>query len=219
MDREKLRREILPSMEQVIRFSLRNGLNLHSSVGGKYGELFVVNELWKHNPHVGHSRYQLKNIKNPASSDIYLKKTGTKLEVKWAMLHHREQDYFFRNSGRFRHWGWGFSMGNQFLKRKFDYCVLLAAKEDRALPEHTFVLTCEELNQLMEKRQSGVTTKPSFYIEFSESEEFYHKRRWQPGKLSGIEEKLFFNRATYEERWIELKSKGYLNKADIIQNT
>ena len=210
MNRDELRKEILPSLEKVIRFSLLNKLNLHSSIGGKYGELFVVNELWKHDPRIGHSRYDVKDIKNPASSDICLERTRIRLEIKWAMLHHREQDYFFKNA-RFPFWGWGFGMGNQFLKRKFDYCVLLAAKKDDAFPEHIFVVTCDELIKYMgKKRKSGVTTQPSFYIEYSECQDFFYRRHWQTSGPSSIEKKMFCNSNVYRERWKELKTKGHL---------
>jgi len=37
-------KEALTQLESLINFSFRNDLNLHSSIGGKYGELYVAYE-------------------------------------------------------------------------------------------------------------------------------------------------------------------------------
>lgn len=60
------------------------------------------------------------------------------------------------------------------------------------------------------QRKSAVFTKGSFFIEFSEDEDFYHKRKWHPQAPSDLEESLFRNCKEHENRWEELKKNGLL---------
>ena len=195
-------------MERAIRYSFSNNLNLHTSIGGKYAELFVASELWRHGPRLAGERGKVRGVKNPRGCDIVLAGTGRRLEVKWAMLHHRGDDPFFRGSG-IPFWGWGFSSGKQFIERRFDYCILLAAKEDEAHPQHIFVIKCEEMTEeaMGGKRDSGVA-RDSFYIEYSQDKQFYFRRRWWPKGPSPLEGELLENRIKYEERWSQLKRWG-----------
>ncbi|MEM0314100.1 MAG: hypothetical protein QXQ41_06105 [Candidatus Bathyarchaeia archaeon] len=138
--------------------------------------------------------------------------TKKKLEVKWGMLHYREDDPFIKGSQGIPFWGWGFSSGKQFINKKFDYCILIAAQKDRAYPQHVFVVKCEEMTEaeMGGKRRSSVYTKGSYFIEFSHNKEFYFKRKWWPCGFSPLEEKLFKNRKLYEKRWNYLKENGIL---------
>jgi hypothetical protein len=213
MSQKKLKHEILPCLEKVIKFSLTNNLKLHSSVGGKYGELLVASKLWKYDPRLGDERKwkDLKGIRNPTSCDIILAATKKKLEVKWAMLHHKENDNFIKaaHAVGIPFWGWGFSIGGQFKENRFDYCLLLAAKKDEAHPQHVFVITCEEMKRLMgDPRPSGVWTGKSHYVEFSGDKNYYWRRKWYPQGPSPIEKSLFEERRKYERRWQELRNRG-----------
>jgi len=210
MDLAELQRNILPSLERVIKFSFLNGLNVHTLVGAKFAELYVASELWKHEPRLGQQRWNTK-VERPGSCDIVLAKTGKKLEVKWAMLHHSQNDSFVKRCNGIPFWGWGFSSGKQFKDKKFDYCILIAAEKDGAYPEHIFVIKREEMTEeaMGGLRKSGVA-KESFYIEFSHNENFYYKRSWHPYGPSKLEKDIFENREKYQKIWMELKEKGTL---------
>ena len=53
-------------LQETIEVSLSNNWNIHSAVGGKYGEVSVANALWKHGPLIGKERKQLgKELRNP----------------------------------------------------------------------------------------------------------------------------------------------------------
>ncbi|MEM3389784.1 MAG: hypothetical protein QW491_10300 [Thermoproteota archaeon] len=197
-------------MEKIVHISFANDWNIHSQIGSKYGELFVANELWEHEPKFGNLRKSLKGIEKPTSSDIVLSKTGKKIEVKWGMLHHRDGDYYFDSRGRIPYWGWGFSKGGQFSKNKFDYCVLLAAHKDEARPKYIFVLKLEEMKKYMKPRVSGEAGKEkSFFIETSDEKDFLQKRtRIKP--ILELERLLMEDRETYLKRWEELKQDGLL---------
>lgn len=210
MNENELKR-VLNCMDKVVTFSLLNGLNVHTSVGGKYAELFVAHELLKHDPKLGQRRKEVE-INRSGSCDVILAKTKKKLEVKWAVLHYDPKDPFVKGAQGIPYWGWGFSMGKQFIDRKFDYCILIAAKKDRAYPQHIFVIKCEEMTErtMGGKRKSGVFTKGSFYLEYSHDRNFYFKRKWWPKGPSPLEEDIFDNRELYERRWGELKRKGML---------
>ena len=206
---------ILNEMENIIKFSFRNELNIHSSIGGKYGELYVAKELMQHEPLLGKKRDEAKNVQNPRSADIVLKKTGKKIEVKWGALHYKKDDYYFRTRGRTEYWGWGFSKGTQFLKDKFDYCVLLCAERDGARPVKVYVVTAEEMRKYMEKRVSGEGGKNaySFFVEVSENPNFFERRKNQKRSIKPCQlEFMIQDSRMYEERWEELKKYGRLIK-------
>ena len=204
--------EILPKLEEIIRFSLLNNPDLHTSFGGKYGELWVATKLWRHDPKLARERYTVKGLDRQGSCDIILAGSKKKLEVKWAMYHHRNDDPFMKRVEGIPFWGWGFSSGKQFVERKFDYCILLAADKDKAIPQHVFVIRIDEMTEssMGRLRKSGVSSKGSFYIEFSNNKEYYHRRRWHPHGPSPLEESLFKQRSMHEERWKELKKNGIL---------
>lgn len=88
MNEKELRKDILPSLEKVIKFSFLNKLNIHTPVGGKFAELLVAADLWRHKPKLGQNRGKVKGVKWPGSCDVVLEKTKKKLEVKWAMCHY-----------------------------------------------------------------------------------------------------------------------------------
>ncbi|MEM4204295.1 MAG: hypothetical protein QXS54_09535 [Candidatus Methanomethylicaceae archaeon] len=202
--------EILGYMDKLIVYSLSHGLNLHTAIGGKYGEVYVSLGLWKYKPNIGSNRGNVEGVSNPKSCDIVLDMTKKKLEVKWGMLHY--DDDFAKRCDGIPYWGWGFSKGRQFLDRKFDYCILLAAKEGGAKPDHIFVLKCEEMtNQSMGGKRPSPVNKSSYYIEFSENRKFYYKREWYPKGPAPLEKELHKNMKEYEARWEELKEKGYLD--------
>lgn len=117
MNLKELREEILPSLAKAVRFSLLNNLNMHTSIGGKFAELYVASELWEHSPKFGQQRLNTR-VENPGSCDIILATTDKKLEVKWAMFHHREDDVFVKRCCGIPFWGWGFSKGKQFIDGK-----------------------------------------------------------------------------------------------------
>jgi len=86
-----MKKQDLKRMEELLReateISLSNNWNIHSAVGGKYGEVFVANALGKHGPLIGNERKHLrKEIRNPTSADVILSKTKKKVEVKWGIL-------------------------------------------------------------------------------------------------------------------------------------
>ncbi|MEN3062214.1 MAG: hypothetical protein ABC595_03815 [Candidatus Methanosuratincola petrocarbonis] len=216
MDLVELQNDILPCLEKSIKFSFLNGLNIHTPIGGKFAELYVASELWKFEPKLGQQRGSV-GVSRPGSCDIVLAKTRKKLEVKWAMCHHGQDDPFF-NKCRIPFWGWGFSSGKQFKDKKFDYCILVAAEKDGAYPEHVFVIKSEEMTEetMGGPRSSGVNSR-SFYLEFSHDKNFYDKRPWpkddkrpEHKKCSPLEKDLFKNREKYEKRWEELKERGTL---------
>lgn len=213
MDKAELKNVILSCMERVIKFSLLHNLNIHSPIGGKYGELFVAYNLWSHEPKLGSERYKVEDVTKPGSSDIILANTKKRIEVKWGILHHRPEDPVVKRAEGIPFWGWGFSKGNQFKEGKFDYCILLAAEKDGACPKHIFVISLDEMTEysMGGKRKSAVFTKGSFFIEFSENEDFYHKRKWHPQGPSALEESLFRNSKEYEMRWRKLKKNGLLS--------
>lgn len=93
-------KEALTQLESLTNFSFRNDLNLHSSIGGKYGELYVAYELLPHGPLLGKHRDEARNIRNPRSADMILQKTGKMIEVKWGMLHYQADDYYFETRGK-----------------------------------------------------------------------------------------------------------------------
>lgn len=127
------------SLEKVICISFSNNWNVHSAIGGKYGELFAACELWKWDPQIGNLRKEIRGLERPTSADIVLLGTRKKIEVKWGMLHHKPDDFYFKSRGGVPYWGWGFSSGKQFKDGKdgkFDYCVLLAARKNLASPKH-----------------------------------------------------------------------------------
>lgn len=162
-----------------MKFSLKNNLGLHTSFGGKYAELWVTYELWPHEPKVGHERCTVKDIENPYSCDVVLAKTKKKLEIKWGMLHYRSDDPYMKGANGILFWNWGFSTGKQFMEKKFDYCILLAAEKDGAGPQHIFVIKIDEMNKetFGSERKSAVYNKGSYYIEYSEDKNFYSKKK------------------------------------------
>lgn len=87
------------------------------------------------------------------------------------------------------------------------------AEKDRARPKHIFVISLDEMTEysMGGKRKSAVFTKKSFFIEFSENEDFYHKRKWHPQRPSALEESLFRNSKEHEMRWRKLKKNGLLS--------
>ncbi|MCW4047343.1 MAG: hypothetical protein NWE99_07255 [Candidatus Bathyarchaeota archaeon] len=213
MNIEKLRNDILPSLEKVIKFSLLNDLNIHTPVGGKFAELLVAADLWKHEPKLGRHRGEIKGVQRPGSCDVVLAKTEKKLEVKWAMCHYRQNDPFVKRCDAVPFWGWGFSGGKQFTDKKFHYCILIAAEKDGAYPESIFVVKSEEMTEesMGGLRGSSVYGEGSFYIEFSRNKDFYYKRHWHPKGPSPLEKDIFQNREKYERRWEELKKKGQID--------
>lgn len=212
-----MKKQDLKRMEELLRetieISLLNNWNIHSAVGGKYGEVFVANELRKHGPLIGKERKQLgKEVRNPTSADVILSRTKTKVEVKWGILHHRVDDYYFNSRGKTPYWGWGFSQGTQFLRDKFDYCVLLAAEKDKAVPKHIFVLTLQEMKDGMVLRVSGEggKKKKSYFIETSDEDDFFAKREKVCGiKRITLEDRLL-DRRGHIKRWNKLRERGQL---------
>lgn len=214
MNEEELRHEMLPCLEKLIRFSLLNDLNVHSPLGGKYGELLVVSNLWAHRPKIASQRDAVKGVKRPRGCDIVLESTRKRIEVKWAMLHHRPTDWVMKMVDGIPFWGWGFSGGSQFKESKFDYCILLAAHKDNAHPGHIFILKLNEMTEELMggSRRSAVSSRRSFFIEFSENRDFYYKRKWHPRGPSPLEESLFTNGIRHRARWKELKLKGSITE-------
>ena len=142
---------------------------------------------------------------NAKSADIVLAKTGSRLEVKWG-VYHGPTDDFTRRTKRIPYWGWGFSQGRQFKENKFDYCILLAAEKSGAQPKYKFVLTRDEMNQKMSSRRS-IVNPDSFYIEYSEQEDFYTARAWWPRGRNEAE-KFLKNIILHEQRWNIMKNTG-----------
>ena len=205
--------EAIGLLERIIRLSFENSWNVHSAVGGKYGELLVAKELWDHEPQMGKKRKAL-------GADIFLSKTQKRIEVKWGMLHWNADDHYFKDRGEIPFWGWGFSAGRQFLKDRFDYCVLLAARKDDATPDggHTFVLTPKEMRREMKSRVSGEggRKKKTYFIENSDDPNFFEARRRSMKSKFGIElrklkiEESLLDRDKHAARWAELVKSGEL---------
>jgi len=212
MNVEALANEVLPCLERIIQFSLINNLNVHTSIGGKYGELWVASELWRYKPRLAKERYDVKGVEKRGSCDIILEKTSKKLEVKWGMLHHRKNDEFVKKVREgVPYWGLGFSGGTQFTKGKFDYCILLAAEKDGAHPQHTFVIKVDDMTESsMGGKRKGAFGKENFYIEFSDNEDYYCKRSWYPYGPTPLEKLLFEQKREYKKRWKRLKENGEL---------
>ncbi len=199
--------EYLDKIEDVIKFSIKHNLNVHSYLGGKYGELWVIKELWQHEPKIADERGDV-DVKNANSCDVVLAKTRKKIEVKWGRYH--ENNKVTKQTKGISCWGWGFSQGTQFLKKKFDYCILLAAESMSAKPKHIFVLPGTEMtNESMGgKRNSYVSNKGSYFIEYSENRDYYYARRWHQG-ASRVEE-LLWDGSMHQARWEELVNNGEL---------
>lgn len=203
---KELLEDLLPKMEYLIQASLSNKLNVHTSLGGKYGELWVASQLIKNDPRLAHERGGIK-IKNAKSSDILLANNNKRLEVKWGMNHSDKDDLFVKRAAGIPLWGWGFSKGKQFLEDKFDYCVLLAAEKGGAKPQHVFILTCDEMKRTMSRRRS-IVNPDSYYIEYSKNPEYYEARRWTKGINEA--EKLLLDHKLHQDRWRQLRAKGLL---------
>lgn len=207
-------KEAVKLLEKLVRISFDKGWKVHSVVGSKYGELFVAKELWKHELIFGDKRAEVKDIPQPRSSDIILYKTKRKIEVKWSMLRYRDNDYYYRERGNVPHWGWGFSSGKQFLDKKFDYCVLLAASKDGAFPKYIFVLKQQEMKNGMEERVSGEGGKSSksYFLETSDDDNFFDRRsKANRFPIKPLEiENFLLDRSLHKRRWEELKQNGLL---------
>lgn len=199
--------ETINKLEELIKFSFNKKLNLHSTIGAKYGELYVAYQLYNHNPLLASWRTESESIKRrKTSADIILDNYGKKIEVKWGALHHLDNDYYYEKAGKIEHWGWGFSQGNQFNEDSFHYVVLLAAKRNLAVPEHIFVCTCSELKDNMERRVSGEGGKDkyTYFLHYSDTKKFYEKPENNVLKI----EKSLYNDPKYQERWLTLKKNG-----------
>jgi len=203
--------EAIELLDKVIRLSFANHWNVHSAVGGKYGELFVAKELWEHQPLIGKER-------KIRGADVFLARTGKRIEAKWGMLHHEPDDYYFKVRGSVPYWGWGFSKGNQFLRNRFDYCVMLAARRNEAAPQHVFVLTLGEMRKGMGLRVSGEAGKKarSYFIETSDDSHYFEERaRSMKSKFGSqlrelaVEESLL-DRESHRRRWKQLINLGRL---------
>jgi hypothetical protein len=97
--------DALQKLADVIRFSLSNDLGIHVAIGGKFAELYVAYELWKHKPKLGRQKDKINVVKNPKSCDIVLEATKKKLEVKWSALHNNDQ--FAKKCDNKPFWGMG----------------------------------------------------------------------------------------------------------------
>jgi len=213
MDAQDLK-EVLTNMENAIKFSFRSNLNIHSSIGGKYGELYVASKLMPYEPLLAKRRDEARKLENPRSADMVLKKTSKKVEVKWGALHYKEDDYYFQTRGKAEYWGWGFGeKGTQFKKNKFDYCVLLCAEKNGAKPVHIYVVTADEMKNHMIDRVSGEggRKKKSYFLEVSDDPDFFYKRQNQKNPIKPCElEKLIRDNSKYAGRWKTLKKYGEL---------
>ena len=196
--------DLLPKMEYLIKASLAQKLNVHTSLGGKYGELWVASQLIDYEPRLAHERRDV-TVKNSKSSDIVLKRNSVRLEVKHGMCHNK--DTFSKRAGNIPLWGWGFSQGKQFLRDKFDYCVLMAAEEGGAEPKHVFVLTCDEMKKKMSQRKSSFG-RQSYFLEYSKDPDYYNVRDWTQGMNEA--EKLLRDLPLHKNRWSQLVSQGLI---------
>jgi hypothetical protein len=171
------------------------------------------------NPSLASKEGKLRKLRIHRAVTLSWRKPERKLAVKWAMFHPNPNDPFVKRTGGIPFWGWGFSIGKQFKDKKFDYCVLIAAKKDEAKPKHIFVIKCEEMTyeSMGGPRRSGVYTKGSYYIEFSHNKDFYKNRDWNRNGPSPLENDLFKNSEKYEKRWHELKEKGTLKPKFSVQ--
>lgn len=197
--------ESLNFLRRVIKNSFRHKWNVHSSVGGKYGELYVVNKLYKHGTGIGHQN------KKRRSADIILK-NKKRIEVKWGMIHDEDNNTNLYNRYDFKNfWGWNFSQGTQFLgKNHFDYCVLLAASKNDACPEHIFVLTAQEMKKYCKKRK-GLARKEQYFIHVPQNDDKdFHKKKKNE---SNYIEKNLLKDTKYKKRWNELVDFGELKNA------
>ncbi|MCX6653692.1 MAG: hypothetical protein NTY03_01080, partial [Candidatus Bathyarchaeota archaeon] len=189
--------------------SIKGGLNVHSYVGGKYGELWMASHLQAHEPLLASSRRKNVGVKNPSSCDIVLTDQKKKLEVKWG-VYHGPKDPMTNGCNNIPYWGWGFSMGKQLEPGKFDYCILLAAEPDGAKTSEVFVLKQEEMtpDKIGGKRKS-VVNSGSFYVEYSKNPLFYGPKKWGNGKKSYVET-LLQDEALHNKRWKQLVDYGKL---------
>lgn len=219
MEPRELKRA-LTQMEDLIKFSFRNNLNVHSSIGGKYGELYVAYELLPHGPLLGKHRDEARDIRNPRSADVFLRKTGKKIEVKWGMLHYQDDDYYFKTRGKTEFWGWGFGeKGSQFKKRKFDFCVLLCAEKDGAKPVHVYVVTPDEMMPHVVPRVSGEggRKKTSYFLQVSDDPDFFQRLESQTRPIKPCElERLLRDEDKYQDRWLRLKEHGVIAVEKIL---
>ncbi|MEM3640992.1 MAG: hypothetical protein QXH37_03615 [Candidatus Bathyarchaeia archaeon] len=111
MDLAELQRDILPSLEKVMKTFIH--LWARSLLSCMLLLSFGITS-----PKLGLQRWNTV-VENPGSCDIVLAKTGKKLKVKWAMFHHGSNDPFARRCGGIPFWGWGFSSGKQFKDKSF----------------------------------------------------------------------------------------------------
>jgi len=122
------------SLEELARLELKD-----KSIRCKYAEYLVAKKLTENK----HEVEILGERGNNRSADIYLPKTGRRVEVKSSCFHDA---------------GWAdasFSDGNQIKENRFDYCVWVLFDEKIAKPKHFFVFKKDELEELKKIRKGA----------------------------------------------------------------
>ena len=88
----EIKEKILPYLDYIGSFSIKNNLNIHTSIGSRYAELYAFVELSRFDPLIGIERLRVSNkIERPRSADIILAKTLKKIEVKWSVYHYKDE--------------------------------------------------------------------------------------------------------------------------------
>ena len=174
---------LLDHFEEIIKLSVKTGMGISPNIGSKYAEVWVADKLRQFEP-------QLGKLREKTSADIYLKKIEKGVEVKYSTL----------KNGR---WGWAFGEGTQFLKDKFDFCVLVAARKD-GIPEKSFVIPLNAFKDDNMVKRTGVypmnRKREKFAIVISEEPKDYERWKDEVGE-SPLEEILNKNPRKFEDRW------------------
>lgn len=159
---------------------------------GKFGEVWVANQLVDFNPKIGDMRG--RKIR---SADLYLSKIDKRIEVKTA------RPMKDKHTGIY-YWGFSFTTGKQITQNKFDFCVLLRLDINGKV-KGSFILGIDEIDiGKIEKRESEGQHK--YTIHLCENYQNYRKlmKSWD-WKESAMDKELLLNQERYRNKWEKIE--------------
>jgi hypothetical protein len=188
-------KKITGLLEECVRILARqDGITAGTilpAIGSKFAEFWVANHLIEYPPQMGKNR-------NKRGADIFLRRIKKRIEVKYSTL----RPVWKRKYGLSDcNWGWAFGDGKQFLDKRFDFCVLVAATETGTI-ETCFVIPVQDFLDHMKKRY-GVypEAKGSYFaINLFRAPEDYASWKQEVGECP-LEDILNKHRERYENNW------------------